>query len=100
MPVVLITGASSGIGLATALHFARLGHNVHAGVRQPATATELTRAIKAERLPIQPVPIDVDYAASVTRGVAEVLDRSGHIDVLVNNAGIGGGGAIEDVPRR
>gem|GEM_PF-5270406 len=49
-------------------------------MRQPATGTELARAIEAERLPIQPVPIDVDYAASVTRGVAAVLDRSGHID--------------------
>lgn len=43
MSVVLVTGSSSGIGLATALHFARLGHDVHAAVRNPATATELHR---------------------------------------------------------
>jgi NAD(P)-dependent dehydrogenase (short-subunit alcohol dehydrogenase family) len=98
MSVVLITGSNSGIGLATALHFARLGHDVHAGLRNPATATELTQAIEKEKLPIQPVVIDVDDAASVTRGVTEVLDRAGRIDVLVNNAGIGGGGPIEDVP--
>ena len=98
MSVVLITGSSSGIGLATALHFARLGHDVHAGVRSPATATELTQAVEAERLPIRVVTLDVDDAASVTRAVDEVLARSGRIDVLVNNAGIGGGGPIGDVP--
>jgi NAD(P)-dependent dehydrogenase (short-subunit alcohol dehydrogenase family) len=98
MSVVLVTGSSSGIGLATALHFARLGHDVHAGVRNPATATELHRAIDAENLPVRPVILDVDDTASVTRAVSEVLGRSGHIDVLVNNAGIGGGGPIADVP--
>jgi NAD(P)-dependent dehydrogenase (short-subunit alcohol dehydrogenase family) len=98
MPVVLVTGSSSGIGLATALHFARLGHDVHAGLRNPAGATELRQAIEAERLPIRPVALNVDEQASVTRAVDEVLDRSGRIDVLVNNAGIGGGGPIGDVP--
>jgi len=98
MSVVLLTGSSSGIGLATALHFARLGDDVYAGVRNLATATELARAIEAEKLPIRPIAIDVDDAASVTRGVGEALARAGRIDVLVNNAGIGGGGPIEDVP--
>jgi len=98
MSVVLITGTSSGIGLATALHFARLGHEVHAGLRNPAGATELTQTIEREKLPIRPVTIDVDAAASVQRGVREILDTAGRIDVLVNNAGIGGGGPIEDVP--
>jgi len=98
MSVVLVTGSSSGIGLATALHFARLGHDVHAGVRDLATATELTAAVQAERLPIRPVRLDVDDAASVTAAVDEVLRGSGRVDVLVNNAGIGGGGPIGDVP--
>ena len=98
MSVVLITGSSSGIGLATALHFARLGHDVHAGVRAPATATELTAAVQAERLSIRPVRLDVDDAVSVTGALDEVLQRSGRVDVLVNNAGIGGGGPIGDVP--
>ena len=98
MSVVLVTGSSTGIGLATAVHFARLGHDVHAGVRTPSTATELTQAIETERLAIRPVTLDVDDVASVNRGVGEVLERSGRIDVLVNNAGIGGGGPIGDVP--
>ena len=98
MAVALITGTSSGIGLATAVHFAQQGHDVWAGVRTPATATELRETIERERLPIHIVPLDVDDGASVQRGVGEVHDQAGPIDVLVNNAGIGGGGPIEDVP--
>ena len=98
MSVVLVTGSSSGIGLATALHFGRLGDEVYAGVRNLSTATELAGAIEAEKLAIRPITLDVDDPASVTRTVGEVLARSGRVDVLVNNAGIGGGGPIEDVP--
>lgn len=98
MSVVLVTGCSSGIGLATALHFGRLGHDVHAGVRNPATATELSAAITAEGLPVRPVALDVDDPVSVTRAVDDVLARAGRLDVLVNNAGIGGGGPLADVP--
>jgi NAD(P)-dependent dehydrogenase (short-subunit alcohol dehydrogenase family) len=98
MAVALITGTSTGIGLATALHFGRQGHDVWAGVRNPAAATDLCAAIDTERLPVRLVALDVDDAGSVQRGVAEVLDKAGRVDVLVNNAGIGGGGPIEDVP--
>ena len=98
MSVVLVTGSSTGIGLATALHLGRLGDGVYAGVRNIATATELTKAIEAEKLPVRPITLDVDDQASVTRAVGEVLARAGRIDVLVNNAGIGGGGPVEDVP--
>jgi NADP-dependent 3-hydroxy acid dehydrogenase YdfG len=71
---------------------------VYAGARNSATATELTKAIEAERLPVHPITLDVDDQASVTRAIGEVLGRAGRIDVLVNNAGIGGGGPVEDVP--
>src|SRR2546426_8174165 len=98
MAVVLITGCSSGIGLATARHFARLGDEVHAGVRHPSTAWELTAAIESDKLKIAPLTLDVDDDASVRRGVQEVIARSGRIDVLVNNAGIGGGGPVEGGP--
>jgi len=98
MSVILITGTSSGIGLATAVHFARKGHDVYAAVRNPATATTLAETMAKEALPITCVTIDVDNADSVRRGVDEVLAKSGRVDVLVNNAGVGGGGPIEDVP--
>lgn len=98
MPVALVTGCSSGIGLATALHFARQGYEVYAGVRNVAGATDLTAAIERDRLPARPLALDVDDDASVKRGVGEVLAKAGAIDVVVNNAGMGGGGAIEEVP--
>jgi len=98
MSVVLITGSSTGIGLATALHFARRGHDVHAGIRNAGTAGELLATIDREKLTIRPVTLDVDDTASVERAVREVLSRSQRIDVLVNNAGIGGGGPIEEAP--
>ena len=98
MSVVLVTGSSTGIGLATALHFGRLGDGVYAGVRNIATASELTKAIAAEKLPVHPIALDVDDQGSVSRAVGEVIARAGRIDVLVNNAGIGGGGPVEDVP--
>lgn len=98
MPVALITGTSSGIGLATAVHFAQQGYDVWAGARRVASATELRETIERDRLPIRPVTLDVDDPSSIGRGVGEVLQHAGAIDVLVNNAGIGGGGPIEDVP--
>src|SRR5947209_1235992 len=98
MSVILITGTSSGIGLATAVHFARKRHDVYAAVRNPTIAGALAEAMAKEPLPITRVTIDVDDASSVRRGVDEVLAKSGRVDVLVNNAGLGGGGAIEDVP--
>jgi len=98
MSVTLITGTSSGIGLATVVHFAQQGHQVWAGVRNPDGATELREVIARERLAVRIVTLDVDDAASVQRGVAEIHEAAGRIDVLVNNAGMGGGGPIEDVP--
>src|SRR5437868_3526873 len=98
MPVALVTGCSSGIGLATALHFARQGYEVFAGVRNVAGASDLAAAIARDRLSAKPLALDVNDEASVKRGVDEVLAKAGGIDVLVNNAGIGGGGPIEEVP--
>ena len=98
MPVALVTGCSSGIGLATALVFARQGYEVFAGARNVGGATDLAAAIARDRLSARPLALDVNDDASVKQAVGEVLAKAGGIDVLVNNAGIGGGGAIEEVP--
>ncbi len=98
MGIVLVTGASTGIGQATAVHFARRGHQVIAGVRDVASATELRAIVDAQRLPISVEPLDVTDDASVTDGVARVLARTGVIDVLVNNAGVSMSSALELAP--
>jgi NAD(P)-dependent dehydrogenase (short-subunit alcohol dehydrogenase family) len=98
MSVILVTGTSTGIGLATAITLARAKHHVFAGMRNPDRGAELREVIQKEKLPITIVQIDVDNDESVVRAVEQVLAGTGKIDVLVNNAGIGGGGPIEEVP--
>lgn len=70
---------------------------MYASLRSPESAPELTRAIADEKLPVTPIRLDVNDEFSVRGAVAEVCRKAGHIDVLVNNAGLGGVGAIEAV---
>ena len=86
--VVLITGASSGIGRATAELLAARGHQVFGGVRTPATTPPLAG--------VELVPLDVRDEASVKACVEKVRSRAGRIDVLVNNAGVNLVGAVEE----
>jgi len=86
--VVLITGASSGIGRATAELLAARGHRVFGGVRAPAT----TRPLAGGEL----VPLDVRDEASARACVEEVRSSAGQIDVLINNAGVNLVGAVEE----
>ncbi len=98
MAVILVTGSSTGIGQETAVHLARKGHQVFAGVRSPGTATELKDRITADRLPAEIVQLDITDGDSVNRAVSIIMDSTGRIDALVNNAGIGGGRAVEETP--
>ena len=92
MSVVLITGASSGFGNLTARALARAGHTVHAGMREtagrnaPAVAA-LAELAGAEGVDVRAVEMDVLDQASVDTAVADVLRASGHVDVVVHNAG-------------
>ena len=95
--VVLITGCSSGIGLATALAFARGGDTVVASMRNVAKADPLMKRAADEGLTIGLVQLDVTDDASVTAAVLEVEKRHGAVDVLVNNAGVGYDGPIETI---
>ena len=96
--VVLVTGCSTGFGLLTALAFARRGDRVFATMRNLDKAGELRAAADAEGLKVDVVALDVTDDASVTEAVAEVRRQAGTIDVLVNNAGIGGRSAVETYP--
>ncbi len=99
MTVTLVTGASTGIGQATALHLARLGHTVYASMRTPdASGGALRDAAEEERLDLEVMTLDVDDSASVAFAVDGVIERSGRIDVLVNNAGLLTLTSVEEVP--
>ena len=89
--VILITGASSGIGFDAAASLARQGHRVYAAARR----VERMEPLKA--LGVVPLRMDVTDEASMEVGVRTVLEAEGRIDVLVNNAGYGYFGAIENV---
>ncbi len=85
--VVLITGASSGIGAACATHLAGLGYRVYGTSRRP----------RPEITAYEMLQMDVQDDAAVAAGVRQILEREGRIDVVLNNAGISYGGSIEDV---
>jgi len=88
---VLITGASAGIGKATAILLAQNGYNVYGAARRIEKMQDL------KPYGIKPIAMDITKNASVEDGINQVLKETGSIDILVNNAGFGMEGAIEDV---
>jgi NAD(P)-dependent dehydrogenase (short-subunit alcohol dehydrogenase family) len=97
MSTVLITGTSKGIGLETALAFARAGHQVHATMRNPSQSPALAETAAREKLPITISTMDVDSDESVSNAIA-AIQKNGPIDVLINNAGVEGVGPVEEFP--
>ncbi|MFM8265395.1 MAG: SDR family NAD(P)-dependent oxidoreductase [Acidimicrobiia bacterium] len=99
-PVAVVTGANSGIGRATALAFARAGYRVFGTVRGLAKADKLLAKARdigvADRL--QLTEMDVADSASVTRGFGDIFAATDRVDVLVNNAGVGGNAVTEECP--
>lgn len=90
--VALVTGASSGIGEATALKLKALGYTVYGAARR------IDRMRHLEKAGIEVLAMDVTDDASMQAGVDKIVAEEGRIDVLVNNAGYGSYGAVEDVP--
>lgn len=90
--VAIVTGASSGIGEATARRLRGMGYTVYAAARRVERMAPLAEA------GIHPVRVDVTDDASLVGFVEQVIAESGRVDVLVNNAGYGSYGAVEDVP--
>ncbi|MHB8376489.1 MAG: SDR family oxidoreductase [Dehalococcoidia bacterium] len=96
MSVVLITGCSSGFGKLAALEFARRGDRVFASMRNTTKAEGLLDAAAAAGGTLEVVRLDVNDSASIAGAVAQIEKHAGPIDVLVNNAGIGTHGPVED----
>ena len=96
--IVFVTGSSTGIGEAIALHFARLGDTVYATMRTPDKSGETLRAAaEVEELDLTLLALDVNDDHSVARAIGAAMERSGRIDVLVNNAGLGNLASVEGV---
>jgi NADP-dependent 3-hydroxy acid dehydrogenase YdfG len=91
---ILITGASSGIGKATAIHFQQQGWNVIATMRSPEKETELN---KLENVHLE--KLDVLDLLSIDKAINNGIQKFGQIDALLNNAGYGAYGPLETFPR-
>jgi NAD(P)-dependent dehydrogenase (short-subunit alcohol dehydrogenase family) len=94
---VLITGATDGLGKAAALLLAERGYRVFAAGRSPEKRAQLDALAREKHLTLESVDLDVCDDASVQAAVRLVLANAGAIDVLINNAGIGYMGTIEDL---
>jgi NAD(P)-dependent dehydrogenase (short-subunit alcohol dehydrogenase family) len=90
--VAIVTGASSGIGKATAIRFLEMGYTVHAAARR----LHAMKDIEAKGAILY--QIDLRQSADINAFVSDVVASSGRVDVLVNSAGYGFFGAVEDVP--
>jgi NAD(P)-dependent dehydrogenase (short-subunit alcohol dehydrogenase family) len=97
--VSVVTGANSGIGRATAIHLAQQGHTVYGTVRSIDKAAKLQSMSADAGVEIKLVELDVADDESVRAGFAQILgETDGVVDVLVNNAGIGGNAVAEECP--
>ncbi len=97
--ISVVTGANSGIGRATAIHLASQGHVVYGTVRSLDRAGKLLAMSAAAGVEVNLVELDVASDESVGAGFARILkDTGGVVDVLVNNAGIGGNAVAEECP--
>lgn len=88
MRIALITGANKGLGFATARELGRAGLKVLVGSRDAAAGERAVRHLRAEGLDAEPLTLDVTDPGSVQAAGAEVRQRHGRLDVLVNNAGV------------
>src|SRR3954447_20205524 len=96
----LVTGASSGIGLAVARMLGEEGHAVTLVARRPDKLEAAYEELRGEGLEVQHVAANVGREDDVVRAVAAHRDAYGRLDVLMNNAGVGIGSPIGDLPTK
>lgn len=95
--VALVTGASTGIGFETSITLARNGFRTFATMRDMSKSKTIRAAAKKEKLPLSVVQLDVNRYESVLTAVHRIFSNARRIDVVVNNAGYGLFGAVEDL---
>ena len=94
--VALVTGSSSGIGYETALLLARNGFDTFATMRNMNKSKEITEVSKRENLPLRVMQLDVNDDRSVADAINNILNEKKSIEVVVNNAGYGLMGSVEE----
>lgn len=97
LSVAVVTGSSSGIGLATSLALARNGYLTYATMRNLAKRDSIQSVAEKQHLPVRVVQLDVTDENSINNAIQSILSESGRIDLLVNNAGYALTGAFEDI---
>ena len=95
--VALVTGSSTGIGFETSLALARDGFYTFATMRDIVKGEKIKEITRKENLPIEIIELDVDKEDSIKNAVQDIMKKKQRIDVLVNNAGWGLWGSVEDV---
>ena len=95
--VAVVTGSSSGIGFETALTLARNGFYTYATMRNLEKSKNITEIANTEKLPLQVVQLDVNDDRSVKDAIDKIVAENKRIDLLVNNAGYGLFGSLEDI---
>ena len=95
--IAVVTGSSSGIGLETAILLAKNGFKTFATMRNTNKSDIIKQRSQSENLPIEILQPDVTDDASVKNAINTIVEKEGRIDVLLNNAGYGIMGAVEDL---
>lgn len=98
LPVAVVTGANSGIGRATAIHLAGHGYRVFGTTRTRERAAKAVSMAVEANVSIEWIEMDIADDASVDAGFAQIFAAVDHVDVLVNNAGVGGNAVVEECP--
>jgi NAD(P)-dependent dehydrogenase (short-subunit alcohol dehydrogenase family) len=95
--VAVVTGSATGIGYETAVYLARNGFNTYATMRNTEKSEDINTIAEREKIPISILQLDVTDVDSINAAIDTVIKQNGRIDVLVNNAGYGLFGSIEDM---
>jgi len=94
--VAVVTGSSTGSGFETSLLLAKNGYHTYASMRHLDKSSRIKEIAKKDNLPVEVLQLDVADDKSVTDAISEISNKQGRIDVLVNNAGYGFMGSVED----